>query len=162
MDVTGPHVWWVAHNEFEFTAHGVHYIHAYEIYRRSQQRRICSGDLKRCLGNVSTENTGSWNFQGQRYCNTSGTCADVQNSRLRSLAGGFLDFQDGFDDVFGFGPRNQYSGCDSKVTSIEFLPADDVLKGNAIDAVIHSFFERLSFQLGKHAIIVSVEIFPLD
>src|SRR5207249_7567795 len=110
MDVTTPHVWRVADNEFELTDRGIHDIHAHETYGSSQRRGIYARDLKRCLGNVAREDFGPWNFQCQCDCNTSRSCADVQNARMGSLAGGLVDLEDGFDDVLGLGPRNQDSG----------------------------------------------------
>src|SRR5439155_1052415 len=84
---------------FELTDRGIHDIHAHETYGCSQRRGIYARDLKRCLGNVAREDLGPWNFQCQCDCNTSRSCADVQNAWMGSLTGGLVDLEDGIDDV---------------------------------------------------------------
>src|SRR5262245_536690 len=64
--------------------------------------------------------------------------------------------------MLGFGPGNQNIASDAKVTAIEFLAADDVLKRDAVDAVVEKVFERLRFFRSQNAFVMSVQIFAFD
>ena len=73
-----------------------------------------------------------------------------------------MDFEDGFDNVFRLRPRYQDCGINSKVAAIEFLPPENILKGNAADAVVESIFERLRFFSVSTRSSWAIEILALD
>src|SRR5579871_841641 len=117
--------------------------------------RIGSSNFQRGGRNVGCVNLGVWQLFGKSQRNAARTGADVDDAQglpfgARSSYLGFSgrgsrggsrsvraqQFQRGFDQVFGFWPRNQNGWADDEVHAPKFLMPSNVLCRNTAGAFI--------------------------
>ena len=84
------------------------------------------GDCEGFGGDVEGGDRGLGKMGGEGDCDGSGAGADVGD--LQRLVCG-QEFQDGFDEVLGFGARDEDGGGDFQCETVELLLAGDVLDG---------------------------------
>ena len=90
--------------------------------------------------------------------------ADVENIRR----GGGIEFglrhfgEDGFDQVFSFGPRDEDSGCDAQREAVKLLLTGDVLDGFVGEAALDCGFVRSMLGIRQGAVGIGVKLGASD
>ena len=106
--------------------------------RNGVTRRVAARDIERGGGDIGGEYSRLGEFVRQSYGDAARTGADVSNEH--GLRAKFLRGQSSehcFDEVLGFGPRNQYGGRDLEVQPPELLMADEILRWGASGALLN-------------------------
>jgi len=127
-------------------------------------RGVRAGDFECGRRNISDVNFCGRQFFGKGEGDASGAGADVEDAEV-CVGQVFLadrldssEFENGFDDVFGLGTRNQNRRRDDEVHTPEFLMAGDVLRRNSTGALGKGSVIASRFVGGELALVVSVEI----
>ena len=100
----------------------------------AEAESVVAGDFEGVEGDVSGEDFGGGLVGRERESDGAGAGADVEQAERFEL--GLRPCEDGFDEVLGFGARDEHGRSDTEGEAVELLYAGEVLEGFACGSAL--------------------------